>query len=73
MIGRTVTADGAVGWSEDQGELRRVFDDNPHPMFVFARESLLAANRAAVLLYGYSRDEFLAMAALRSGMYSCRA
>ena len=60
-----MTADGAVGWSEDQGELRRVFDDNPHPMFVFARESLLAANRAAVLLYGYSRDEFLAMAALR--------
>jgi hypothetical protein len=42
---------------------RLLFVENPHPMWVFDRESLafLAVNEAAVANYGYSRDEFLAM------------
>src|SRR4029077_8935758 len=41
----------------------RLFDNNPHPTWVFDRETLrfLAVNAAAVRKYGYSRDEFLAM------------
>src|SRR5438105_2628914 len=40
-----------------------VFDANPHPMFVYDRETLayLAVNDAAVRQYGYSREEFLRM------------
>jgi PAS domain S-box-containing protein len=40
-----------------------LFDSNPHPMWVFDRESLrfLEVNAAAIEHYGYSRDEFLAM------------
>ena len=40
-----------------------MFDNNPHPTWVFDRETLrfLAANAASVRKYGYSRDEFLAM------------
>ncbi len=42
---------------------RKLFDNNPHPTWVFDRETLrfLAVNTAAVRKYGYSRDEFLAM------------
>jgi PAS domain S-box-containing protein len=42
---------------------RKLFDNNPHPTWVFDRETLrfLAVNAAAVRKYGYSRDEFLAM------------
>jgi len=42
---------------------RKLFDNNPHPTWVFDRETLrfLAVNVAAVRKYGYSRDEFLAM------------
>lgn len=42
---------------------RLVFDRNPVPMWVFARETLafLDVNEAAVRHYGYSRDEFLTM------------
>jgi len=44
-------------------EYRPLFDGNPHAMWVFDAETLafLAVNDAAVLLYGFSRDEFLAM------------
>jgi PAS domain S-box-containing protein len=40
-----------------------LFESNPHPMWVFDRETLrfLEVNAAAVSHYGYSRDEFLAM------------
>jgi PAS domain S-box-containing protein len=40
-----------------------LFDNNPHPTWVFDRETLrfLAVNSAAVRKYGYSRAEFLAM------------
>src|SRR5580704_3197147 len=42
---------------------RKLFDNNPHPTWVFDRETLrfLAVNVAAVRKYGYSCDEFLAM------------
>jgi PAS domain S-box-containing protein len=42
---------------------RFFFDRNPQPMWIWEVETLrfLAANEAAIHLYGYSRDEFLAM------------
>ncbi|MDC8773042.1 PAS domain-containing sensor histidine kinase [Roseateles albus] len=42
---------------------RELFDSNPHPMWVFDRDTLafIAVNDAAICHYGYSRDEFLAM------------
>jgi PAS domain S-box-containing protein len=42
---------------------RKLFDNNPHPTWVFDRETLrfLSVNAAAVRKYGYSSDEFLAM------------
>src|ERR1043165_2459992 len=51
-----------VGWSEVQADCRRVFEENALPMWVAAGRSILDVNRAAVTRYGYSRDEFLAMA-----------
>jgi two-component system, cell cycle sensor histidine kinase and response regulator CckA len=48
---------------ESEEEYRLLFDGNPHPMAVYDVETLsfLAVNEASVRLYGYSRDEFLAM------------
>jgi PAS domain S-box-containing protein len=48
---------------ETEDRHRKLFDNNPHPTWVYDRETLrfLAVNRAAVKKYGYSRDEFLAM------------
>jgi PAS domain S-box-containing protein len=48
---------------ESEERHRKLFDNNPHPTWVFDRETLrfLAVNAAAVSKYGYSRDEFLAM------------
>jgi len=42
---------------------RILFEHNPMPMWVYDRKTLrfLAANAAAVMHYGYSREEFLAM------------
>lgn len=42
---------------------RMLFEANPHPMWVYDIESLqfLAVNEAALIHYGYSRDEFLNM------------
>src|SRR6058998_1749515 len=47
------------------GRYRMLFETSPLPMWVVDDESLrfLAVNDAAVRLYGYSRDEFLAMTA----------
>jgi len=44
-------------------EFRLLFEDNPLPMWVFDRQTLrfVEANHAAVVHYGYSREEFLAM------------
>lgn len=54
-------AEEALRSSEEQ--YRLLFDQNPHPMWVCDNETLafLAVNDAAVLHYGYSRDEFLTM------------
>ncbi len=48
---------------ESEERHRKLFDNNPHPTWVFDRETLrfLEVNDAAVRKYGYSRDEFLAM------------
>lgn len=53
--------EAALRASEDR--FRRLFDANPHPMWVFDPTSLrfLAVNTAACARYGYRRDEFLAM------------
>jgi len=44
-------------------KFRLLFEDNPLPMWVFDRETLqfLEANHAAVVHYGYTHEEFLAM------------
>lgn len=51
----------ALGDSERQREL--LFSANPYPMWTYDRTSLrfLDVNRAAVQLYGFSREEFLRM------------
>jgi len=48
---------------ESEGRYRLLFESNPQPMFVYARETLryLAVNEAAVQKYGHSREEFAAM------------
>lgn len=48
---------------ETQERYRRLFDNNPHPTWVYDQETLrfLRVNRSAVKKYGYSVDEFLAM------------
>ncbi len=48
---------------ESEDRHRKLFDNNPHPTWVFDRETVrfLAVNAAAVRKYGYTRDEFLAM------------
>lgn len=44
-------------------QYHRLFERNPHPMWIYDTESLafLAVNEAAILRYGYSREEFLSM------------
>jgi two-component system cell cycle sensor histidine kinase/response regulator CckA len=44
-------------------QYRRLFDSNPHPMWVFDPETLafLAVNDATIRQYGYSRSELLGM------------
>jgi PAS domain S-box-containing protein len=46
-----------------EARYRQLFKENPHPMWVFDLETLvfLAVNQAAVVHYGYRREEFLAM------------
>jgi len=48
---------------ESEFRYRELFESNPHPMWVYDLETLafLAVNEAAVVHYGYSRDEFLGM------------
>ncbi|HSV52540.1 MAG TPA: diguanylate cyclase, partial [Burkholderiaceae bacterium] len=53
----------AAQWRASEVQYRLLFDHNPHPMWVTDQHThaLLAVNRAAVLHYGYSEQEFLAM------------
>src|SRR5471030_15064 len=48
---------------ESEARYRQLFEANPHPMWFFDPETLafLAVNDAAVVHYGWSREEFLAM------------
>ena len=48
---------------ESESRYRELFMSNPHAMWVYDLETLgfLAVNDAAILHYGYARDEFLAM------------
>jgi PAS domain S-box-containing protein len=49
--------------TQNEEKYRLLFDNNPHPMWVYDLETLrfLTVNDAAVGHYGYSRDEFLSM------------
>ncbi len=49
------------GWSEAQADVRRMFEENGSPMWIHDDLEVVAVNRAALLQYGYSRDEFLAL------------
>ena len=48
---------------EQEQVYRELFRSNPHPMWVYDRQTLrfLAVNDAAINHYGYSHDEFMAM------------
>jgi len=48
---------------ESEERHRKLFDNNPHPTWVYDRETLkfLAVNAAAVRKYGYTSQEFLTM------------
>jgi len=48
-------------WSDAPGTLRRLFEENGHPMWVREGPQIVAVNRAALIHYGYPRDEFLAL------------
>jgi PAS domain S-box-containing protein len=50
-----------AGWSDAQADCRRVFEENSHPMWVHEALAVVDVNQAALLHYGYSRDEFLNM------------
>src|SRR3970282_2117236 len=54
-------AEAAVRESEQQN--RGLFEDNPQPMWVYDVETLgfLAVNDAAVVHYGFSREEFVGL------------
>ncbi len=49
-----------AGWSDAQADCRRLFEENSQPMWVAEALEVVDVNRAALLHYGYSRDEFLA-------------
>jgi diguanylate cyclase (GGDEF)-like protein/PAS domain S-box-containing protein len=46
-----------------QEQYRLLFEGNPHPMWIYDSDSLqfIAVNDAATALYGFNRDQFLAM------------
>ncbi len=48
---------------ESEERYRLLFEHNPNPMWVYDLQTLafLAVNHAAIVHYGYSREEFLAM------------
>ena len=53
----------AAALSEREHLARQMFENNPHPMWVFDTETLrfLDVNETAIARYGYTREEFLAM------------
>ncbi len=70
VVHRPMASGGWVATHQDITEARSreesfrlLFESNPVPMWVFDRSSLrfLAVNKAAVTIYGYSREQFMAM------------
>jgi PAS domain S-box-containing protein len=66
-VGKDITerAHDQKALEESERRYRTLFDVHPQPMWVVDASTLafLAVNGAAMRLYGYSRDEFLAMSA----------
>ncbi|MET0311166.1 MAG: PAS domain S-box protein [Burkholderiaceae bacterium] len=62
----TARKQSEAAMAESEQRYRKLFESNPHPMWVFDVETLrfLTVNDAAVNHYGYSREEFLAMTIL---------
>src|SRR5450432_56270 len=58
-----IVTEGAVppGWSEQQADCRLVFEESAQPMWVYSARGIVDVNRAALLHYDFSRDEFLAL------------
>ena len=52
--------------TENKNQYKRLFEENPNPMWVYEVETLnvLAVNQAAVQTYGYSQEEFLDLSLL---------
>jgi len=66
-IGKDITerARSQKALEDSEERYRKLFDVHPQPMWVVDAKTLsfLAVNAAAVRLYGYSKDQFLAMTA----------
>ena len=66
-VGRDITerARGQKALEDSERRYRALFDANPYPMWVVDAKTLafLAVNEAAIRLYGYAREEFLALTA----------
>ncbi len=62
-IGERRRIDAVVRESEEY--FRHIFERNPQPMWIYevSTQRILAVNDAAIVAYGYSRSEFLAMRA----------
>lgn len=52
---------------ENKNQYKRLFEENPNPMWVYELETLniLAVNQAAEQTYGYKREEFLGLTLLQ--------
>ncbi|QQS37269.1 MAG: PAS domain S-box protein [Ignavibacteriales bacterium] len=65
VIARDITALRAAesALKENEQKYRTLFENNPHPMWVYDVKSLklLDVNNKAVVHYGYSKEEFLSM------------
>jgi PAS domain S-box-containing protein len=55
--------------AESEKKYRNLFENNPLPMFIFDNESLklLEVNKASLISYGYSEEEFYGMTILDIG------
>jgi len=48
-------------WSDAEAAFRRLFEETRRPMWVREGLNIVAVNRAGLLHYGYSREDFLAL------------
>ena len=64
IIEKTIKYDNLDFLLKDRGKMFEILiQNNPEPIFIYDTENLqfLEVNKAALLLYGYTRDEFLRM------------